>query len=218
MWFSTRPILVLSLPHTLTDFRRRLLLTLVVGLGLFALAHAVDGWAFGHLVYRDVYGKDWGRMFRVMGFLPLWGMAALALILHDWTDRARRWRGSLIFIAPTLGGLLCEVLKLVLRRERPLPNGGEYVFRSFSERPFSTGGLALPSSHVLVAFSAAAILAHLFPRARIVWYTLAAGCAFTRVLAQAHFLSDVVLAGLSGILVAALLWRWYELRAHARHT
>ena len=216
MWSYFDPNLVLSPTPPVTEFQKRLLLTLLVGVAIFALSHAVDGWAFRHLVYRDVYDRDWGRMLRVMGFLPLWGLAALALILQDWRDHARRWRGFLIFAAPTVGGLLCEVLKLLIRRERPLPNGGEYVFRSFSERPFSTGGLALPSSHALVAFSAAAMLAHLFPRAGVVWYALAIGCALTRVLTQAHFVSDVVLSGLCGMVVAALMWRWYERRASAR--
>jgi membrane-associated phospholipid phosphatase len=53
------------------------------------------------------------------------------------------------------------------------------------------------------------MLAHLFPRARVVWFALAAGCGLSRLLARAHFLSDVALAALVGILVAALLWRWY---------
>lgn len=198
-----------------SHFRRRLLLTIAAGLALFALAHAVDGWAFRHLINRDVYDEDWGKLLRVMGFLPLWIAAAAALILQDWPDRARRWRGALIVASPTLGGLLCEVMKLALRRERPLPNGGEYVFRELTERPFSSGGLALPSSHAMVAFSAAAILAHLFPRASVVWYALAIGCGLTRVLAQAHFVSDIVLAALGGIVTGALVWRWYERRTTA---
>jgi len=36
---------------------------------------------------------------------------------------------------------------------------------------------------------------------------LAAGCAFTRVAAQAHFLSDVTLAAAAGLFVARLIWR-----------
>jgi membrane-associated phospholipid phosphatase len=140
----------------------------------------------------------------------------VALILQDWPDRTRRWRGTLLLAAPAIGGIVCELLKLLLRRERPSAHEGAHVFRDFSERTFSTGGLALPSSHVMVAFSAAAILAYMFPRARAVWFVLATGCALTRVLARAHFVSDVVLAALCGILVATLLWRWYERRFAAR--
>jgi membrane-associated phospholipid phosphatase len=112
-------------------------------------------------------------------------------------------------IAAALGGLAAELLKLLLRRERPEAHAGEYVFRSWSSHPLSTAGLALPSSHALVAFAAAAMLARLYPRASWLWFTLAAGCALTRVLARAHFLSDVTLAAIVGWLVAAGLWRWY---------
>lgn len=197
----------------MNDTRIHLARTLLIGLALVALAHLLDGWAFRHLIVADVYDEDWGRLLRVMGFLPTWIAASAAMVLHEWPDRARRWRGTLITASAALGGILCELLKLLLRRERPMAHDGEYVFRAFSERPFSTSGLALPSSHAAVAFSAAAMLAHLFPRARIVWFALAAGCGLSRVLARAHFLSDVVLAALCGIVVAALLWRWYLRRA-----
>ena len=56
------------------------------------------------------------------------------------------------------------------------------------------------------------MLARLYPRARWLWYALAAGCALTRVLARAHFLSDVTLAAIIGWAVAALLWRCYRRR------
>ncbi|MGH7560630.1 MAG: phosphatase PAP2 family protein, partial [Gemmatimonadales bacterium] len=67
--------------------------------------------------------------------------------------------------------------------------------------------IGLPSSHVMVAFAGAAVLARLFPGAAPVGYLLAAGCALTRVLARAHFLSDVVVGAVAGWAVGALIWR-----------
>jgi membrane-associated phospholipid phosphatase len=88
-------------------------------------------------------------------------------------------------------------------------HAGEYGFRAFSERTWSTAGLALPSSHALVAFAGAAMLARLYPRARWVGYVLAAGCGVTRVLAHAHFLSDVVMAaGLGWVVAYVMTRRW----------
>ena len=53
------------------------------------------------------------------------------------------------------------------------------------------------------------MLARLYPRARWVGYTLAVGCAVTRVLAHAHFLSDTVMAaGMGWIVAFALTRRW----------
>jgi membrane-associated phospholipid phosphatase len=186
---------------------------LVAGVLAVLLAHLVDGWAYHHFQWRAIYDGDFGRMLRIIGYVPFWLLAALALALHDWPRRAARAlragveRGALLFLAAAAGGIIAELLKLLLRRERPWAHDGEHVFRSFAERPFSTSGLALPSSHALIAFAAATMLSRLFPRAAPVWYAAAAGCAISRVLAGAHFVSDVVVAAIAGYAVAALLWR-----------
>jgi membrane-associated phospholipid phosphatase len=46
----------------------------------------------------------------------------------------------------------------------------------------------------------------IFPRLRWMFYALAWGCAATRVLAQAHFLSDVTFGAVLGWAVAWGLW------------
>jgi membrane-associated phospholipid phosphatase len=183
----------------------------ILGLSLAAivLAHLLDPLAFRYLRVEDVYGSDLGRMLRVMGFVPLWLAAGAALALHDGTRLRElpRSRSGLIMAGSILGGAAAELLKLLVRRLRP-GELGEYVFRPFTERPFSTGGLGLPSSHALVAFAAAAVLSRTFPRARVVWWSLAWGCGLSRVAAGAHFLSDVVVAAVVGWLVGAVVWRW----------
>jgi membrane-associated phospholipid phosphatase len=151
-------------------------------------------------------------MLRIAGFLPTWGIISVALLLcvarTEATSAAARWRAVSPLIAATVGGIVAEILKLLLRRERPEAHAGAYVFRSWADHPLSTSGLALPSSHALVAFSAAAMLARMYPRARWLWYAVAAGCALTRVLARAHFLSDVTLSAIVGWIVAAGVARW----------
>jgi membrane-associated phospholipid phosphatase len=153
-----------------------------------------------------------------MGYLPTWVVAAAALVLHDWplrtADRVMPAfrRGLLLVGGVAASAIAGELLKLLFRRERPRAHEGEYFFRSFADRPFHSGGLALPSSHAIVAFGAAAILARLFPRAAPVWYLLALGCGLTRVAAQAHFFSDIIVAGLSAWLIVAWIWRWQEKR------
>ncbi len=192
-------------------FSGRFLLAAVLAL---AAAHLLDRFAFEFLRYPEVNSQDWGRLLRIMGFYPTWLVAALALGLHDKLQPFRFRRAWLLFFAPGLSGLAGELLKILIRRLRP-GEAGEYVFRAFTERTFSSSGLGMPSSHAVVAFGAAAILSRLFPRAWPVWWALAAGCALTRVLHGKHFLSDVVLAAIVGWAVAALLWsRWPVSVAH----
>jgi membrane-associated phospholipid phosphatase len=177
-----------------------------------AAAIALDQQAALWFVSPKARNEDWHRMFRVMGYMPLWILAAAALALYDW--RTARERGvrialrAVYVIASTgAGGGIAELLKLAIRRERPDLDAPGYVFRAFDDRTWSTSGLGLPSSHAAIAFAAAGALCKLFPSAWPVWITLAMGCATTRMLDGAHFLSDVVLAAIVGLACAWLIAR-----------
>jgi membrane-associated phospholipid phosphatase len=171
----------------------------------------VDRWVYDHWFIDKLYDRDWARLLREMGWFPTWAIASLALWLaqrHAGEPTAARAKANalLLFAAPAVSGIVCEVLKLLIRRERPETNGGEYGFRQWDDQPFSTAGLALPSSHTMVAFAACTALARIFPGARGVWYVLAWGCAVTRVLARAHFVSDIALGALLGWSVGWGVW------------
>ncbi|MEX0907648.1 MAG: hypothetical protein WD054_04905, partial [Gemmatimonadota bacterium] len=131
----------------MTEKPTRPLLLVAFFAAAIVVAHLLDPLAFRFLRLENVYGEDWGRMLRVMGFLPLWLLAGIALMRHErapWRT-ALHSRGGLLIAGATLGGIVAELTKLVVRRRRP-GEFGEYVFRPFTERPFSTGGLGMPSS------------------------------------------------------------------------
>jgi len=176
-----------------------------------AVPATFDGAVYHAVYHKDVYSLDWARLLRVMGFLPTWWVVALAIWLvereHD-APRAKR-RAWMLAVSPAAAGLLCEILKLVIRRERPAPYDGEWIFRPFSDHPWSTAGLATPSSHTMVAFGAATMLARLFPRARWVFYAMAWGCGITRLLDHAHFFSDVTFGAILGWAIAWGIWIQY---------
>ena len=169
----------------------------------------LDHWAWTTLRYDKVYEKDWGRLFRVMGFLPTWIAGSVALLLYD---RERPRHAVLLTLSPAIAGLVGEILKLLIRRERPGLHDGAYVFRDFTDHPLSARALGLPSSHAIVAFGGAAIASYLFPRTWPVWWFLAAGTALTRVLAGQHFLSDVVFAAVIAWFVVRFIWRRFGRR------
>lgn len=169
----------------------------LVATTLIVVAHLLDPWAWRHVIDPEIYEHDLGRMLRVIGYYPLWVLLGLAL----WLSTRNRRPALQLALIPGLGGLAAEVFKLLLRRERPRPHDGEYFFRALDERTFSTSGLALPSSHALVAFTGAWVLCRLFPKGWPVWLFLAIGCGLSRVQAQAHFLSDVTVAAIAGWLL-----------------
>jgi membrane-associated phospholipid phosphatase len=187
---------------TSSSWKRWVVLSVVA----IVAAHLLDELAWRMVRLPSVYEKDWGRLLRSMGFLPTWLLFALAFWLHQRDAATRRAHTTFLVLAPALGGLAAELLKLLFRRLRPDAETFGYAFRSFADAPWSNRGMGLPSSHALVAWAGAFALARLFPRARWVFYGLAAGCGLTRVMATAHFLSDTVVAACVGWAVVAALW------------
>lgn len=119
-----------------------------------------------------------------------------------------RWAFAMV-AAVGGSGIVANLLKLLLGKARPkvLFEDGRFGFTPFS---YGYDVNSMPSGHATTCGAAATILALAFPGAR--WPILAAGAfvASTRVLIQAHYLSDV-LAGLAlGIgcgLATFAVWR-----------
>jgi membrane-associated phospholipid phosphatase len=183
-------------------------IALAVTFAFLAVPAMADQWVYAHWYRANIYDLDWARMLRILGFWPTWAILALVLWLHQKdVDRPLAKRRALLLAgAPAASGILCEIVKLLIRRERPDVGAGEWVFRPWSEHTFSTAGLATPSSHTMVAFAGMTIAARLFPRAKWMFYFLAWGCGITRILAHAHFLSDVTFGAILGWAVGWGIW------------
>jgi len=196
---------------------RRVAVLVLAAAASILLAQLLDPWAHRTLIVADVYEKDWGRLLRIMGFAPTWLAISGAVWLEERASRRpdrppANTTLQAVVLAVIVGGLGSELLKLLIRRERPAGDGLDYVFRAFTDNPFSTSRLGMPSGHTMVAFAGAAALGRRFPRAAPVLYGLAAGCGLTRLFAHAHFLSDVVAAGVGGTVTG----RWIAGRVFQR--
>ncbi len=163
--------------------------------------------------YRD-RERDWSRFLRIMGWAPTWLIAAAAMALVDtryWPKlNWRSWTRSILLLIG-MGGTagLAELFKIIARRVRPGEVDGCTVVRPWLEDTFSSSGLAMPSSHTAVAFGACLMLCHIYPRASVVWIALALGCGATRVLAGAHFASDIFVAAALGWVVVRTTWYYH---------
>jgi hypothetical protein len=92
-----------------------------------------------------------------------------------------------------------EVLKVASERERPTVNGARGKF-------FQSGvwfNSSFPSNHSIIAWSSAAVVASEYngPLTQIAAYGLAAGVSVSRVLAQQHFPSDVLVGSAVGWMI-----------------
>lgn len=137
---------------------------------------------------------SWGRPVVVMG--------GLAVVVTAEVAGGRGWALARL-AATSLAGtnLLVEGGKRAVNRTRP---DGE------SKRSNSS----FPSSHAANGFTLAWVLTSRWRRGWPAFYALASLVAFSRMYLNRHYLSDVVVGALLGVVVAWAAARW--LRARAR--
>ena len=117
--------------------------------------------------------------------------------------------GKLSAVAVLDSLIVEEGMKLVSMRERPAVDNAKGKFFQ-SNVGFDS---SFPSSHSVVAWSAAAVLASEYrgPFTQITAYGLATGVSVTRILARQHFPSDVVVGSAVGWLIGR-----YVFHKHAK--
>jgi len=97
-----------------------------------------------------------------------------------------------------------QVFKFVSRRDRPLVNNakGNFFSSSFSDSSF-------PSNHAVAAWSMAAVVGDEYPGwlPRAAVYGLAATVSVSRVLAEQHFPSDVLVGSATGWLIGHYVYK-----------
>ncbi len=165
---------------------------------------------------RALERKDYWQVFRQFGALYVWAIIAVCLWLHD--ARASRssvhvpdaprpfagpaHRAVMVFLGAALGGGLAELLKVLVRRSRPLGDG--HYHYGWVE---PVHGYGLASSHTGVAFGGAIMLSCFFPALRVPLLLLASATAMTRLAVGAHYTTDVFAAVVLSYAGCALLWK-----------
>ena len=214
--------------------RARVARAVVLALAVLAAATPADemlqDFVFRHFVSHEV--RLLANGFTLLGTTEVAtvGLLALAVVAHRAVDAAM-WEaavGGVVGVA--LAGITTQVVKHVACRARPRLIDGwgvgssvppdEPSRRGFFHWPcFGEGGYnGFPSGHAATAFAAAAALVPWAPTRRRGWIlAAAAGVAASRIVLNAHFLSDVLggalfgwWAGEAGLVIATryLAPRW----------
>ena len=114
-----------------------------------------------------------------------------------------------MFLAIALPGLFVTVVKGLIGRVRP-SELGPFIYSPWS---WQHEYASLPSGHATAAFAAAIAIGALWPKARVPFWIFAAVIAVSRVVIQAHFVSDVIAAAFVGGFGAILVRNWFAARA-----
>ena len=125
-------------------------------------------------------------------------------------DAHAREAGILSGEALVDGVVVEQGMKLIFWRERPSQDNTRGLF--FQGRAGVNS--SFPSSHAVLAWSAAAVFAEEYPSrwSQLGVYSLATGVSLTRVLGQQHFPTDVLVGSAAGWLVGH-----YVYHAHHRY-
>jgi hypothetical protein len=97
-----------------------------------------------------------------------------------------------------------QVFKVISRRDRPYVNDAQGHF--FSSSPLNS---SFPSDHATAAWAMASVIGDEYPgwATRTAVYGLAAGVSVSRVLAEQHFPSDVLVGSATGWLIGHFVYR-----------
>jgi undecaprenyl-diphosphatase len=117
-------------------------------------------------------------------------------------------RFGYVFIAIALPGLFVTVIKRLIGRLRP-SELGPFVYVPWSWAPAYA---SMPSGHATTAAAAAIAITAVWPKARMVMWTYAVVILASRVIIQAHFVSDVIAAAFVGGFTAILVRNWFAAR------
>ena len=130
-------------------------------------------------------------------------------------DRLRE-TGLLGMEALTNAILVSNAIKVVTQRERPLEGDGSGRFWRGSGRIWNTGS-SFPSSHSTQVWAVASLVAHEYPRPRVIpvlAYSLATTVMASRFAARRHFASDAVAGAAIGWFLGDYVYRKRHVRTH----
>ena len=162
-----------------------------------ALPRALPVWALEtlHGVYASYY---------LLLFVP--GLLAMRRAAGE----VRRYIAVLnaAMLAHYVVGMLLPVSGPVARRPEVIPPGELFIpMMDALYAWFDRGGMAFPSTHVAAAVIAAAFAGRWYPRARALFWALAAAIAFSTVACCYHYAIDSAAGAMTGALAVALAGR-----------
>ncbi len=116
-------------------------------------------------------------------------------------SKKHRRAGLMVIAALVLAVFLGEgLLKNLIQRLRP------FIADPSLKLIISTpSGYSFPSGHTMSSFAAAGILANQIKKYQMVFWLLAFAISFSRLYLQVHYLSDVIVGGMLGLLCSVIV-------------
>jgi len=141
---------------------------------------------------------------------------AVFFVFFRKTRKKSAEKSLFVFSVVAVSGILADIIKVIAGRYRPVLyfNRGWFGFDFFH---IDSDYLSFPSGHAATSMSIMVALGMLFPKYRFMYYLTGAIIASSRAVITAHYLSDVIIGGLIGVLTSIFLYNRFfkELFAHS---
>jgi undecaprenyl-diphosphatase len=174
-------------------------------MSVLAYVLASDGRFSGRLL--DWRPPRWVRVWMLtatrLGDGWLWALAAVLLATSG--ERGLRVLGA-IAVAGALASGLLVCIKRRVHRPRPCDLVRPRHFDVDPLAWFPSDRFSFPSGHALNAFAMGSVIALAFPLLALPLLAFAASVAASRVVLGLHWLSDVLVGSLAGLLIGASVW------------
>jgi membrane-associated phospholipid phosphatase len=136
-----------------------------------------------------------------------------AFLIFYFIVKNKIWAMRMLFlvICISASGIVNMLVKWIAGRNRPINlfNHGFYGFNYFEVIYES---VSFPSGHSLTAFSLAAAVTILYPRAGIIAFPAAIAIATSRVMITSHFVSDVIAGAVLGTICTLAVKYYFDRR------
>ncbi len=159
-------------------------------------------------VYTDFGKSKWYLWPSAIGAL----ICAIGVRLKSFSPKTRKrfyQAGEFLlflFVCVALAGIITDIIKPILGRGRPveLTQEGFYAFHPIS---LAARWNSMPSGHATAAVTVALVIARRFRRLCIPAFVFGFVMALSRIMVNAHYLSDVIAGGVVGFLtIKLILW------------
>lgn len=162
---------------------------------------------FAH--YEESYFRYFFQSITDIGkSLPYFLIGALLYYLFHKKNERLSLFGKMLFLSVLLSGIVANIIKFIFGRWRPkaLLEDGLYGYEWFEVGYIHT---SFPSGHSATMLSVTILLSLFLPRLRYPFILFGVLIAFSRVAINAHFLSDVIIGSLIGVLSSLYIYKRY---------
>src|SRR3989338_11601160 len=124
--------------------------------------------------------------------------------LFLWKEHKRKWILPL-WLTLGLSAIISFLLKISIQRLRPFQQNLVSIPEMLLSKSYEIWNFSFPSFQAMLVFCSLPILSKEFPKIKWAWIVFAFLVAFSRVYFGLHFLSDVIVGGILGYLIGALV-------------